>query len=249
MEIRHGGDELVLSSVRPYTLPPEGTRYVCANRLCSGMTFSAFQGCVSLTTPTSTTTLYQGVPIQMDQPYVVLEPYIPVAWASSDLHLFTPTAAPLSVLQECQPKARVSGAMVTGGGNAVGSPGKAVKDTPGSPGRLSSGAKVGIGVGVAAAAVAAIALVVLLLKYRRKAQVSAAELKKRDQPDDFESKTELVVTEMEADETAEADFANTRHEPDSISLKAELDSPIVRLEADASNLRHELDSGWHGHEK
>jgi hypothetical protein len=207
------------------------------------MTFSAFQGCVSLTTPTSTTTLYQNhEKIQMIAPYVGLEPYIPVAWASGDLHLFTPTSAPLSVSQACRPKARVSVAN-------TGIPGRAVKDVPGSPGVLSTGAKAGIGVGVAFAAVAAIAMIVLLLKYRRKAQVSAAELKKRDQPGDHESKTELVVSEMEADGTAEADCANARHEPDSISLKAELDSPVVRLEAEGSNLRHKLDSGWHGHEK
>ena len=208
-----------------------------------GMTFSAFQGCVSLTTPTSTTTLYQNhEKVQMIAPYVVLEPYIPVAWASGDLHLFTPTSAPLSVSQACRAQARASVAN-------TGIPGTAGKHVPGSPGGLSTGAKAGVGVGVAFAAVAAIAMIVLLLKYRRKAQVSAAELEKRDQPENFESMTELVMTELQADETAEADCANARHEPDSISVKAELNSPIVILEADASNLRHELDSGWHGHEK
>jgi hypothetical protein len=216
------------------------------------MTFSAFQGCVSLTTPTSTTTLYDGgSAIQQIAPYYVLEPYIPVAWATSDLKLFTPTSAPLSV-SHCSRVATASIVPLSTASELPGLAGSpAIKGNPVGKARgLPTGAKAGIGVGVAVAAISAVVMIVLLLKYRRKAQTSAAELKRRDQSDMLELKNGIVVSEDDAEFRAEANFENGRVEADSISpVPPELDSPVIRAEADGSNLKYELDSGWYGHEK
>jgi hypothetical protein len=188
----------------------------------------------------------------MNNPYYVLEPYIPVAWASSNLAEFTPTSAPLSNRAQC------IGALKTNGVSSavlVSGTGSGAQSIPGVPGdkprgRLSTGAKAGIGVGASAAAIAVITMIVLLLKYRRKAQISAEELKKRDQTDIVELKNGMVVSEVDADSRAEADSENYRAEADSNSfIRNELDENVVRAEAEGSSLRHELDSGWQGHEK
>lgn len=213
------------------------------------MTFSAFQGCISLTTPTAVTTLHEfGEPLPRSIPYYVLEPYIPVAWDSADFPKFTPSSAPLSVKQACA-AARLSGPLAsTPIVDGAGAPGSAA-----SSDGLSVGAKAGIGVGVAIAAVMAITMVVLLLKYRRKATVSAAELKKRNEGDTkagvSESKADLVVTEAESNSIVEADHENTTNEADSGIISAELDSPMTIAEMEGSRLRHELDGGWRGYEK
>ena len=217
----------------------------------SGMTFSAFQGCLSLATPTTTTTI---AGIQQINPYYVLEPYIAVAWDSSDLKLFTPTSAPLSVsvLQQCQRRTSGKSIVPVSSAGSAGVPGTSVgKDMPNAPAGLSTAAKAGIGVAVPVAVISAIVMIVLLLKYRRKAHASAEELKRRDQSDTLELKNGIgvVVSEGDADSRAEADFENGRAEADSISIRPELDSPVVKAEADGSSLKYELDSGWHGHEK
>lgn len=214
----------------------------------SGMTFSAFQGCISLTTPTATTTLYEGQPIQMSQPYYILEPYIPVAWASSDLALFTPTSAPLSLAAQCKRLANVSRTSVTSTDPAKGGQ-QAVKGASGvkEKGGFSKAAKIGTGVGISVAAIAAAVVAVLVLKYRRKRRATALGLKARDT---VELKNGVGISEVDADSRAEADFEHYRAEADSTaSLRRELDSRAIRAEADGSSLRHELDSGWYGHEK
>lgn len=219
------------------------------DNISRGMTFSAFQGCVSLTTPTGPVTLYQfGDAIQMGSPYVVLEPYIPVAWASSDLAEFIPTSAPLSGTRQCLRTLASSSAVLVNGGQA-GIPGKATIPGDGSGG-MSTAAKVGTGVGVSVTVVAAIVMAVLLLKYRRKAKAVALELESRDKSEKTELKGGIVIHETEADSRVEADFEHYRVEADfNNAIRSELDSPVVRAEADGSSLRHELDSGWHGHEK
>lgn len=186
----------------------------------------------SLTTPTqlaassfAETALYRTDVVMLDKP-------IAVAWAQSDLGLFTPVSAPmLSTASKIPPN--------TGGKANLATATSSNTSGLGTSDGLSTGAKAGIGVGPAFAFFAAVAAILLLLMYRRQRRSRSTQQNTSDdkieqlpQPAESSHLDNIPIVEMLS--RSKAPVVEAHSDPKTV----EADSGAVA----------ELESGWQGHE-
>ena len=114
------------------------------------MTFQVYEGCISTMHTSTAVVLGGGKHKSVTTPIAVLEPYIPVAWASSDLDKFSPKSAPL-LSSGCRLNAAARETASEGGWDG-----------------LSMGEKAGVGSGAAAVGIIVLALTALFFVRRKK---------------------------------------------------------------------------------
>lgn len=165
--------------------------------------------CVKLVTP-PTPVVVGSSTITATEPFLALEPVVPIAWASSDLDLFTPASAPLLQAED----RAISSANTT-----TPSPGSERKShaTTSSSG-LSTGVKVGIATG-SICGLLVIVLLVLLLSRMRNHHLQKKERATKNGAlegnlNHIESDTLAIFEASSESKPAEADSSNARVELD-----------------------------------
>lgn len=163
-------------------------------------------------------------------PFTAFASTIAVAWASSDLPLFTPASAPLV---QARLAASASRASASDSQATTSEPSNGTSSSPMSSGFLSTGAQAGIGVGVSIAGIILLALGMWALLRRRQSRT------RNDEPR-ADPRAGLRGEDAEKKLPGVAELGN-------YGAKAELAGLTKPTELDR-NERHELEGHWHGHE-
>ncbi|KAK4580252.1 hypothetical protein LTR86_000455 [Recurvomyces mirabilis] len=193
-----------------------------------------------LPTGSATAIVASNTTTTMTEPFTAYAPAIAVAWASSDLTLFSPASLPLlttaSLTSEATSAAAtssdISAGSVIASSTATTATGASQTSTTPGPG-LSVGAKAGIGVGATVGGLLCLAVAAWFLLWRRRSfstkGLPEAE-GKAELPGDGIEKKALHISELGPNGEIYESAAKER-------------PPEM-----GDNVRYELEADWHGHE-